>query len=327
MGEQIGFSDIEYANRRRTTRRESFLEMMDKVVPWKRFVEMVEPVYFKGERGRRPIGIETMLRMYFLSIWFNLSDEMVEDSIYDSYAMRKFMRINFLESQAPDSTTLVKFRKLLVDNDIQIKMQYEMKRMLDKQGFIMHGGSIVDATIIGAPKSTKNQEHKRDPEMASTKKNNQYYFGAKAHIGADAGTGLVLDVETTAANVADVTVAHLLIRQDDEVVYGDAGFTGLESRDEIKEDSVLSKIEYRINEKRSKIPKNYEGQMEAFAKFQEQRKSSVRCKVEYAFHVVKDIFGFRKTTYRGLEKLHAKLCALFMSANLYILGRAGKQPS
>ena len=321
---QITFSDIEYGRRRRRTRREEFLAMMDKILPWEAFVRLIEPVYFKGERGRPPRGIETMLRMYFLQIWFNLSDEAVEDGIYDSYAMRSFMGLNFMEEQAPDSTTLVKFRKLLVDNDIQIQLMYMVRDLLEANGCIMRGGSIVDATIVSAPTSTKNSTGKRDPEMSSTKKGGQYYFGAKAHIGADAGSGYVLDVETTAANVHDITQAHVLIRLDDEVVYGDAAYLGIEKREEIKDDPILSKIEFRINEKRSRIPKNHEGQMEAFAKYQEQRKTATRSKIEYAFHIIKNIFGFRKTPYKGLDKLHARLCALFLSANLYMCARAGR---
>jgi len=281
MKKQITFSDIEYSNRKRRTRREEFLSMMDKIMPWKEFIGLIEPIYFKGERGRPPRGIETMLRMYFLQIWFTLSDEAVEDSIYDSYAMRSLMGLNFLEEQAPDSTTLVKFRKLLVDNDIQVQLMYMVTEILESNGFIMRGGSIVDATIFTAPTSTKNGEGKRDSEMSSAKKGNQYYFGAKGHISADAGSGYVLDVETTAANVADITQAYVLIRPDDEVFYGDAAYIGLEKREEIKDDPQLSKIDFRINEKRSRIPKNINGQMEAFAKYQEQRKIAIRSKIEY----------------------------------------------
>ena len=325
MKNQTTFSDIEYSKRKRRTRREEFLSMMDRIMPWKKFIEIIEPVYFKGKRGRPPMGIETMLRMYFLQIWFTLSDEAVEDSIYDSYAMRIFMGLNFFERQVPDATTLVKFRKMLVEECIQVQLLYMVSEILEENGLIMRGGSIIDASIFTAPTSTKNEEHKRDPEMASTKKNNQYYFGAKGHIGVDAGSGYVLDVETTAANVDDRDAAHVLIRPDDEVVYGDAGYIGLEKREEIKDDPILSTKEYRINEKRSKIPKNHAGQMEAFAKHQEKRKSATRSKVEYPFHIVKNIFGFRKTTYRGLEKLNARLCALFLSANLYMCARAGRQ--
>lgn len=325
MRNQMTLSDIEYGNRKRKTRREEFLEMMDKIIPWKAFKEMIEPYYPKGERGRPPIGIETMLRMYFLQCWFSLSDELTEDSIYDNYSMRSFMRINFMEQQVPDATTLLQFRHLLEENCIQTQLLYLVAEILEKNGCVMRGGSIVDATIINAPKSTKNSEGRRDPEMGSTKKNGQYYFGGKAHIGVDAGTGYVLDVETTSASVHDITVAHVLIRPDDEVVYGDAAYIGLEKRDEIKDDPNKSKITFKTNEKRSRIPKNYEGQMEAFAKYQESRKSSVRSKVEYPFHIVKDIFGFRKTPYRGLDKLHERLCALFLSANLYMCAKAGRQ--
>lgn len=324
MNGQQTFSDIEYANRKHKTRREEFLAMMDKILPWQSFIDMIKPVYFKGERGRPPIGIETMLRMYFLQVWYTLSDEVLEDSIYDSYSMRTFMRINFLEQQAPDSTTLVKFRKMLVENGIMTQLMYKVAEILEKSGLLMRGGSIVDATIITAPTSTKNNTGKRDPEMHSTKKNNQYYFGAKAHISTDAGSGYVRDVETTAANVDDRDVVHELIRQDDEVVYGDAGYIGIEKREEIKDDPNLSKVQFRINEKRSRIPKNINGQMESFAKYQEQRKSAVRYKVEYVFHIVKNIFGFTKTPYKGIEKLHERLCALFLSANLYMCAKAGR---
>jgi IS5 family transposase len=324
MKKQMTFADIEYSNRKRRTRREEFLTLMDKIIPWKKFIELIQPVYFIGERGRPPIGIEPMLRMYFLQIWFTLSDESVEDSIYDSYAMRTFMGINFFESQAPDATTLLKFRKLLVDNDIQIQLLYMVAELLEENGLLMRGGSVVDATIISAPTSTKNSTGKRDSEMHSTKKGGQYYFGAKAHISVDAGAGYVRDVETTAANVDDRDVVHDIIRHDDEVVYGDAGYIGVEKREAIKDDPALSQIDFRINEKRSKVQKTKNGQQEAFAKHIEQRKSAVRSKVEYVFHVVKNIFGFHKTPYKGLVKLHARLCALFLSANLYMCARAGK---
>ena len=322
MTNQITFSDIEYSKRKKRTRREEFLEMMDKLVPWSQLVAMVTPVYYKGERGRPPTGIETMLRMYFLQVWFTLSDEGVEDAIYDSYAFRWFMKLNFMEKQAPDSTVLVNFRALLLEHGLQQSMMYKVEEIMEKAGLIMRGGSIVDATIINAPKSTKNKEKKRDPEMHSTKKGGQYYFGAKAHVAVDAGSGYVHDVETTAANVDDRDTVYEIIRQDDEVVYGDSGYIGIEKREEIADDPILSGIDYRINEKRSKIPKNYAGQMEAFAKYQEQRKSATRSKVEYVFHIVKDIFGFRKTPYKGIKKLQARLCMSFLSANLYMCGKA-----
>ena len=184
MGPQKTFADIEYDSRKRKTKREEFLEMMDKIIPWDKWVSMIEPHYPSGKRGRPTKGIETMLRMYFLQIWFSLSDEMVEDSIYDSYAMKKFMGVTFGEEQAPDATTLLKFRHLLEKNKICEKLFKDLTEQLEANGCVMRGGSIIDATIIKAPSSTKNATGKRDPEMHQTKKGNEWHFGMKAHIGA-----------------------------------------------------------------------------------------------------------------------------------------------
>ena len=200
---QYTFTDMEYAARKRATRKDEFLRQMDKIIPWTEWVEMIRPYYPKGERGRPVRGIETMTRMYLLQMWFNLSDEGVEDAIYDSYAMRSFMRIDFMEKSVPDATTLLKFRHLLEEHDIGKKMFADISERLEKAGLIMHGGTIVDATIISAPSSTKNATGKRDPEMHRTKKGNQWYHGMKVHIGVDAGTGIVHTVVGTAANVHD----------------------------------------------------------------------------------------------------------------------------
>ena len=319
---QQTFSDIEYSNRKRKTRREEFLAMMDRIVPWDVFVGLVRPHYPTGERGRPPIGIEIMLRMFFLQVWFSLSDEEVEDTIYDSYAFRTFMGIDFLSRQAPDATTLCLFRQLLEENSLTIAMFQYINEALDANGLIMRGGSIADATIINAPRSTKNQDRARDPEMGSTKKNGNWHFGAKLHTGVDAGTGLIHSFETTAASVSDIAVAHDVLRPDDEVLYGDAGYVGVEKRDEMQED--YPEMQYQINVKRSSIPKMSDGEKERWAAFIEARKSAVRNKVEHPFHVIKDIFGFRKTPYKGLIKLEARLAALCMSANLFLCARAGR---
>ena len=170
---QYTFTDMEYAARKRATRKDEFLRQMDKMIPWTEWVEMIRPYYPKGERGRPVLGIETMTRMYLLQMWFNLSDEGVEDAIYDSYAMRSFMRFDFMEESVPDATTLLKFRHLLEEHDIGKKMFADISERLEKAGLIMHGGTIVDATIISAPSSTKNATGKRDPEMHQTKKGNQ----------------------------------------------------------------------------------------------------------------------------------------------------------
>ena len=252
---QPSFTDIEYSLRKRTTKREEFLKAMDEFIPWEEWVAYVEPYYPSGQRGRPPMGIEKMLRMYLLQCWFNLSDEGIEDAIYDSYALRWFMKINFVDEQVPDATTLLKFRHLLEKHGIGKVFFHAFNSTLEKCGYIMRGGTIVDATLIQAPSSTKNEKKQRDPQMCQTKKGNQYYFGMKSHLGVDAGSGYVHSLETTAANVHDITVASRLIRDDDAVVYGDAGYLGIEKRDEIVSDEHLSSIEYRINRRVGSVQK------------------------------------------------------------------------
>ena len=321
---QYTFTDMEYAARKRATRKDEFLRQMDKMIPWTEWIEMIRPYYPKGERGRPVRGIETMTRMYLLQMWFNLSDEGVEDAIYDSYAMRSFMRIDFMEESVPDATTLLKFRHLLEEHDIGKKMFADISKRLEKAGLIMHGGTIVDATIISAPSSTKNATGKRDPEMHQTKKGNQWYHGMKVHIGVDAGTGIVHTVIGTAANVHDSEKAADLIRDDDEVVYGDSGYLGIEKQERVKEDDHLSKIDYRINKRPSslKMTDSYTGIN--WDKEIERRKSSVRCRVEHAFLIVKRDFGYKKTAYRGLFKNMNRFHVLFACANLLMCLRAGR---
>jgi len=324
MKPQKTFADIEYENRKRKTKREEFLEMMDKVIPWEEWVCIIKPHYPDGKRGRPTRGIQTMLRMYFLQVWFTLSDEMVEDSIYDSHAMKKFMGVNFSEEQAPDATTLLKFRHLLERNNLCEKLLKDLNERLEANGCIMRGGSIVDATIIKAPSSTKNASGKRDPEMHQTKKGNEWHFGMKAHIGVDAGTGYVHTVTATAANVHDITEASKLLRSDDEVVYGDAGYLGIEKREEIKEDGNKCKIDYRINRRVGTLRKDPTNLSNQFALKIENRKSSVRSKVEHVFRIVKCQFGFRHVVYRGIAKNLNRLFVLFASANAYMLAKSGR---
>ncbi len=238
---QLTFSDIEYSNRKKITKREEFLNIMEEIIPWDEWVEFVRPYYPTGERGRPLKGIEKMLRMYLLQVWFNLSDEGVEDAIYDSYAFRKFMKIDFMSEQSPDAVTLLDFRHLIEKNHLGEKFFKAINRVMEATGHIMHGGTIINATIINAPRSTKNAEKQRDPEMHQTKKGNEWKFGMKCHIGVDAGSGIVHTITATSANVHDITQAHKLIRKDDKVVYGDLGFLGIEKREEIKNEEHLSK--------------------------------------------------------------------------------------
>ncbi|WP_237076388.1 MULTISPECIES: IS5 family transposase [unclassified Neglectibacter] len=221
-----------------------------------------------------------MLRMYLLQCWFSLSDEGVEDAIYDSYDIRRFMGINFFEQDVPGATTLLHFRHLLEEQGIGKLFFDAINRCLEQAGRMMHGGTIVAATLISAPSSTKNTEKKRDPEMHSAKKGNRWHFGMKCHTGVDAGSGFVHTVKATAANVHNVTVAAGLLREDDEVVYGDSAYLGIEKREEIKNSPQLSAITYRINCRPGRLPKISDNAIDR-ERYIENRKSSVRCKVEH----------------------------------------------
>ena len=220
--------------------------MMDQVIPWHEWVGLIEPVYYNKTRGRNPVPIETMLRMYLLQVWFHLSDEAVEDQINDSYAMRQFMGLDFAVAQVPDATTLLHFRHLLEQHQLGEAMFESLNRLFEANGWIMRGGTVVDATIIAAPSSTKNRGQARDPEMHQTRKGNQWYFGMKAHIGVDAGTGYVHSVTATAANVHDLDEITRLVRGDDEVVYADAGYQGVEKRRDVVGDEHLAGVEFRV---------------------------------------------------------------------------------
>lgn len=323
MNYQQSFTDLEYANRKKKTKREEFLEAMDYLIPWDEWVVLIEPYYPSGKRGRPTRGIETMLRMYFLAVMFNLSDEGVEDAIYDSYAFRKFMRIDFFNEQTPDATTLCKFRKLMVDNGLQKVFFESITRFMNENHLILKGGSIVDATIINAPSSTKNEAKQRDPEMHSTKKGNQWYFGMKLHIGVDVFGGFVHTCEATSANISDIEVAHKLLRPDDEVVYGDSAYEPLPKREEIINNENLANIIFKTNTKKP-YRKNVwkDGPGIYWRNKMEAEKSSVRGKVEYVFHIVKDIFRYRKVRYKGLEKNFAHQNLLLAFANLYMLSRS-----
>ena len=321
---QQTFSDIEYSNRKKKTKREEFLDSMDEIIPWDHWVELISEHYPSGKRGRPPRGIETMLRMYLMQNWFNLSDAAIEDAIYDSFAMRSFMHIDFFEEQVPDATTLLKFRHLLEEHKIGEKIFADLTARLERSGLIMHGGTIVDATIIAAPSSTKNKEHKRDDEMHQTKKGNQWYFGMKVHSGVDAGSGYVHTITGTSANVHDVYEAEKLLREDDEVMYGDSGYLNIEEHLTSMDESKKSAIEFRINTRPSsiKMSKQYNGIR--WDENIENRKSSTRCKVEHPFLIVKQQFGYSKTAYKGLAKNMNRFNVLFACANLLMCIRAGR---
>jgi IS5 family transposase len=314
------FTDVEYGNRRRASRREQFLETMNVTIPWGAWVGLIEPYYYAdqpGKKGRKAKPIETMLRMYLLQVWFSLSDEGVEEAIYDSYAMRRFMGLDFTCEQVPDATTLLHFRHLLEEHELGRTLFASQNEIFAEQGWIMRGGSIVDATIIAAPSSTKNAAGERDPEMHQTRKGQQWYFGMKAHIGADAGTGYVHSVTATAGNVHDLDQVGYLVRDDDEVVYADAGYQGAQNRPEFTAGGHRSTVKWRVAARKGRL-KTMPGPDRA----EESRKASVRAKVEHPFLIVKRDFGFAKTRYRGIAKNLNHLHMLFASANWLMRARA-----
>jgi IS5 family transposase len=311
---QRSFASAEYAMKKKRTRREKFLAEMERIVPWARLVTVIEPLYPKSGRvGRQPIGVPRMLRMYCLQQWYGLADEALEDALYDSQALRDFVGIDLSRESVPDATTLLKFRHLLQANDLTRALFDEINAHLSEQGLLMRSGTIVDATIIAAPSSTKNEDKARDPEMHQTKKGNQWHFGMKAHIGVDAESGLVHTVIGTAANVNDVTQAGALLHGDEEDAFGDAGYRGVHKREEAQ--GPRWHVAMQPGKRRKLDPASKWAQLLEQA---EQLKASVRAKVEHPFRVVKRQFGFVKVRYRGLVKNAAQLMTLFALSNLWM---------
>ena len=314
MKRQISFAEAESAGKTRVTKRQRFLAEMETVVPWPRLLAAIEPYYPKGERGRPPIGLERMLRIYFLQQWYGLSDEALEDALYDSIAMRAFAGIDLAVENAPDATTLLKFRRLLLKHDLTRKLFDEIGISLCERGLMIKEGTLVDATIIEAPASTKNAGKSRDPEMHQTKKGNAWHFGMKAHVGVDAESGLVHSVVGTAANESDVSQAHALLHGHEQEAFGDAGYIGVDKRDEMKGKSV----KWRVAAKRGKIKAMQDGPLKDLVIALEKTKAQIRARVEHPFHIIKNLFRHRKVRYKGLAKNTAQLFSLFGLANLVI---------
>jgi transposase, IS5 family len=314
MKRQIGFAEAEIAGKKRVTRRQRFLAEMEKVVPWQRLLSPIEPHYPKGARGRPPIGLERMLRIYFLQQWYGLSDEGLEDALYDSIALRAFAGIDLAVENVPDATTLLKFRRLLIEHELTRKLFDEIGISLCERGLMMKEGTLVDATIIEAPPSTKNAGKSRDPEMHQTKKGNEWHFGMKAHIGVDADSGLIHSVVGTAANVSDVSQAHALLHGHEEQAFADAGYIGVDKREEMGGKTV----KWHVAAKRGKIKAMQEGALKDLVIAVERTKAQIRSRVEHPFHIVKNLFHHRKTRYKGLAKNTAQLFSLFALANLVI---------
>lgn len=259
MKQQLSFAQAEHAGKKKTTRRERFLGEMERVVPWARLCAVIEPHYPTGKRGRPPVGIERMLRIYFLQQWYALADEALEDAIYDSQAMRTFAGIDLSVEAVPDATTLLNFRHLLEAHALTAKIFAEVAALLGEKKLLMREGTIADATIIAAPSSTRNARKERDPGMHQVKKGNKWHFGRKAHIGVDAHSGLIHTVTGTAASVADIAQAHVLLHGEEKKAHADAGYIGVEKREEIA--ASHSAIEWHVAAKRGKLKALAEGRL------------------------------------------------------------------
>jgi IS5 family transposase len=297
---------------RKTTRKAEFLSRMDTLVPWDEFCSVIEPYYPKVGNGRRPVGLERMLRMYFIANWFNLADEACEDALYDVEAFRNFCRIDLGCERVPDATTLLNFRHLLEQHELGAALFAKVGELLLGNGLKLSGGTIVDATIIAAPSSTKNADKARDPEMHQTKKGNQWYFGMKVHIGVDSKSGLAHSASVTSANVHDSRELPKLLHGNETRLYGDSAYIG--QKDVLKE--IAPKAKDFTNKRASRNRPLTDADKET-----NRRKSQVRAKVEHPFRPLKNIYGFAKARYRGLVKNANRAFALLALINLDKWGR------
>ena len=319
MSRQASFADLEYASKKRQTRREVFLNEMEAVVPWSALLARLEPHYPKsGRRGRQPMALDSMLRIYCAQNWFNLSDRQMEDALYEIESLRRFCGFGGVTAALPDETTILNFRHFLEEHDLTTAMLDEINTHLKAQGLLVSKGSMVDATIIHAPSSTNNQCKWRDPEMHQTKKGNQWHFGMKAHIGVDADSGLVHTVVGTAANVNDVTQASALVHGEETDVFADAGYQGVAKREEVQGIEANWHVAMRPGKRRAL---DKESPMGAVLDQLEHVKARIRAKVEHPFRVIKRQFGHMKVRYRGLAKNTAQLHTLFALSNLWMARR------
>ena len=318
MPDQLSFSDAEQDTKRKKTRREVFLDEMEKVVPWAALEAVIEPHYSRAGKGRHPYPLSKMLRIHLMQQWCALSDPAMEESLYEIASMRRFARLSLARGTIPDETTILNFRHLLEKHSLAERILETVNKLLVRKGLMLKQGTIVDATIIAAPSSTKNDSGTRDPEMHQTRKGKQWYFGMKAHVGSDAETGLVHTVEGTAANVADVTVASDLLHGEEEMVFADAGYQGVAKRTENTGKNVVWHVAMRPGKRRALGASKHARILDQI----ERIKAQVRAKGEHAFRVVKRQFGYVKVRYRGLAKNTAQLRTLFALANLWMARRA-----
>ncbi len=312
MGEQRTLAGEAWSRKSKVTRRERFLAEMNAVIPWEDLRALIEPHYPKGERGRPPIPLDRMLRIYFLQQWFALSDPAAEEALYDSEAMRRFVGIDLGEDAFPDETTILHFRHLLERHQLAPQLFETVRRLLTAKGLLLTSGTIVDATIIHAPSSTKNATGTRDPEMKQTRKGNQWYFGMKAHVGTDV-RGVVHSLATTDAAQADITQLPALLHGEERVLYGDKGYWKAEDRRLCEQ----AGIRYRVNRRGT----DEHPATTPYWKRINRARSRIRARGEHAFGVLKCLWKYTKVRYRGLAKNTSQLYTLFALANLYLVRR------
>jgi IS5 family transposase len=318
-GKQLGFSDYEQTTAKERTKREKFLAEMEDVVPWKALIDLIEPYYPKTGTwgGRPPYPLTTVLLGFKNHHRYSLSDPAMEEALIDVSAMRRFAGIDLVSHRIPDETTILAFRHLLEKQKLGEQIFETVKAHLVARGMTMRHGTIVDATLIAAPSSTKNKAGERDPEMHQTKKGNQWYFGMKIHLGVDKDSGMIHSVVTTAVNVHDLTPAAELLRGDEEVVYGDAGYQGIEKRPEMAGTAMEFRVAMRPG-KRRVLPNTPDGRLLDLV---EVAKAHVRAKVEHPFRVIKQQWGFQKTRLRGMAKNRCKVNVLAAFTNLFLARR------
>lgn len=320
MDKQLSLSALSDELSQVRTKKREFLAEIDRIVPWEKWISIIKPYYYKGERGNKPYDLERMLRIYLVQNLYNLSDMAAVAEVIDSRAFSDFCGVES-SNQVPDGDTLGRFRNILLRNGIQQELFAQVVELLMQRGLILKRGTIVDSTFIEAPSSTKNEKKECDPQAHSAKKGNTWHFGYKAHIGVDKESGLVHTVKVTAANEHDVTVTSELLTGEEEEVYGDSGYLGAEKRPEaLKKNKAGKSVHYKINRRPSQS-KNKSARSQAQIKRHEHEKSSVRAKVEHVFAVVKLQLRFRKTRYRGLQKQIAKMNMMFALANLILADR------
>jgi IS5 family transposase len=314
MMKQLTFGDAEYMSKRKRTRKEVFLAEMEQIVPWTVLLRLIEPIYPAGGNGRPPYPLATMLRVHLMQNWFGLSDPAMEEALYEVACIRQFARLS-LTGPIPDETTILNFRHRLEEYGIGAEIFARVNAFLTRKGLLLKRGSIVDATIIPAPSSTKNADGERDPEMHQTKKGNQWFFGMKAHIGVDTDSGLVHTLVTTPANEADIEVADELLHGKEQTVHADSGYTGADKRVPRRD------LRWEIAAKRGRIKSMPEGRMKRALEAAERAKASIRAKVEHPFRVIKRQFGLVKVRFRGLAKNTGHLLTLFALSNLWMARR------